>query len=417
MKQSNDLQYESQEVDLFPLKIWQSKLFDLYRQFPKNKWFVVKAKRQCGKSICLEGLLITASLENNNSFSLFVSPVIQQARKVFKDVVEAAQDLIKSANASVLEIEFINGSVIKFGSAQQADSLRGFTVRGGGLLMVDEAAYISDDVFYQILVPTTNVFHSDIFIVSTPKLKKGFFYDLFISNQSKVIAVDWNNYDTSEFLPPETLELYRQQMPRLAFKSEYLAEFIDAEGTVFSDFKNCVGNYTLQKIPTIIGIDWGSGQGKDYTVLTVGQVSNGKACIAYQKAFNDKNANETINYIIDEIDSLKSEGISDITVIVESNSIGQVFFDMLNDRIDESVGLFKFTTTNKSKDRIVKQLITCFEQRKIVIPNDQKLLNELSLYECKINSNGLSIYNAPEGEHDDRVLSLCFCVNELYREL
>lgn len=403
-------------MDLFPLKPWQSKLFDLYRQFPKNKWFVIKAKRQVGKSICLEGLLITASLERESSFSLFVSPVIQQARKVFKDVVEAAQELIKSANASVLEIEFVNGSVIKFGSAQQADSLRGFTVRGGGLLMVDEAAYISDDIFYQILVPTTNVFHSDIFIVSTPKLKKGFFYNLFVSTQSKVIAVDWNDYDTSEFLPTETLELYRKQMPRLAFKSEYLAEFIDAEGTVFTDFKGCIGNYTLQKLPTIIGIDWGSGQGKDYTVLTVGQL-NQKICISYQKAFNDKNANETIDYIIEEIKSLQRQGINDITVVVESNSIGTVFFDMLNNRIDTNVSLFKFTTTNKSKDRIIKQLITCFEQRKIIIPNDQKLLNELSLYECKISNNGLSIYNAPDGEHDDRVLSLCFCVNELYKEL
>mgnify|MGYP006398723259 FL=1 len=114
--------------------------------------------------------MVYVSLLQGGSFSLFVSPVILQARKVFQDTVKIASRLIKSANASVLEIEFINGSVIKFGSAQQADSLRGFTVKGSGLLVIDEALAISDDVFYQILVPTTNVFHSDIFIISTPKL-------------------------------------------------------------------------------------------------------------------------------------------------------------------------------------------------------------------------------------------------------
>lgn len=87
--------------------------------------------------------------------------------------------------------------------------------------MIDEAAFCQDDVFYQILVPTTNVFKSDIFIVSTPKFKQGFFYNLWMKGQdeenSKIICVDWNNYDTSKYLPPETLELYRQEMPKLAF--------------------------------------------------------------------------------------------------------------------------------------------------------------------------------------------------------
>lgn len=404
---------------MFPLEVWQKDLFTLYNQYPKDKWFIIKAMRQCGKSICLEGLLIYSAFKQSNSFSLFVSPVIQQARKVYQDVNRIASRLIKSANGSILEIEFINGSVVKFGSAQQADSLRGFTVKGSGLLMIDEAAFFSDDVFYQILVPTTNVFHSDIFIVSTPKFKRGFFYNLWLKGfeDGKVLSVDWKQYDTSKYLSTETLELYRQQMPKLAFQCEFLAEFIDGEGTVFSSFKECVDTYTSHKLPTIIGIDWSSGTSNDYTVLTIGQIYQGKACIAYQKAFNDKNANETIDYIIEEIKSLKSEGIADITLVVEGNSIGQVFFDMLNDRIDDDVSLFKFTTTNKSKDRIIKQLINCFEQKRIVIPNDIKLLNELSAYECKINSNGLAIYNAPEGMNDDRVLSLCFTVNELYKEL
>lgn len=404
---------------MFPLKQWQRDLFDLYNSNPRNKWFVIKAKRQVGKSICLEGLLIAASLKKQNSFSLFVSPTLAQARKVYQEVAKIAAELIKSANGSLLEITFINDSIIKFGSGQQADSLRGFTIKGSGLLMIDEAAYILDDVFYSILVPTTNVNKSDIFIVSTPKFKRGFFYNLWctgIGNDEKIISVDWNNYDTSEFLPPETLAIYREQMPRLAFQSEFLAEFIDGDGAVFSDFLKCVNANTIlyNNREVIIGVDWGTGTGNDYTVLTFGQLQNDKIVITQQKAFNDKNATETINYIIKEIEALKTQ---EIRLIVEKNSIGQVYLQLLNDRLPDYVTLEAFNTTNKSKDKIVKQLITTIEQNKIVLPNDSKLLSELAIYECKINSNGIATYNAPLNYHDDRIMSLCFLTNILYNEV
>lgn len=407
------------EVKMFPLELWQKDLFNLYHTYKKDKWYIIKAKRQCGKSIAMEGLLIAASLEQNNSFSLFVSPVIQQARKVYQEVSNIARELIKSANGSILEITFINGSIIKFGSAQQADSLRGFTVKNSGVLIIDEAAFCSDDVFYQILVPTTNVYHSDIFIVSTPKFKRGFFYELWLKGldetQQKIISVDWNKYDTSKYLSNETLQIYREQMPKLAFQCEFLAEFIDGEGTVFTDFKQCIQPQPfIDNQPTYIGVDWGTGTGSDNTVITIGQVIDGKPRITHLFAFNDKNASETIKYISDVIKSLKTK---DICLEVEKNSIGQIYLQLLYDAIPDYVSLGAFNTTNKSKDRIIKQLITCFERKIISIPNDQKLLNELSMYQCVINSNGLPVYNAPSGFNDDRVMSLCFCVDRMYPDI
>lgn len=411
----------STKIKMFPLEPWQKDLFDMYNRYPKNKWFVIKAKRQVGKSICLEGLLLAASLKQPGSFSLFVSPVMQQARKVFQDVYRIGYQIIKSANGSNLELTFINGSVVKFGSAQQADSLRGFTIKNSGLLVVDEAAFCADDVFYQILVPTTNVFKSDIFIVSTPKFKRGFFYNLWtkgLEEQGKIISVDWNSYDTSKFLPNETLEIYRQEMPRLAFQSEFLAEFIDGEGAVFTDFRGCEGEYTLRAATdTVIGIDWGTGTGSDYTVLTVGQLFNGKASISHQIAFNDKNTAQTISTIVNEVNRLRGLNINQIEVVVEKNSIGNVYGQLLNDALPDDVQLTYFNTTNRSKDRIIKQLITTFENKRIVIPADQKLDTELSMYSCVINSSGQAVYNAPAGQHDDRVLSLAFCLDRFYVDL
>lgn len=404
-------------VKMFDLEPWQRALFDMYAARPVDTWFVVKAKRQCGKSVAMEGLLIAASLRRSGSFSLFVSPVIQQARKVFQDVCRIARPLLSSANASLLELSFTNGSVVKFGSSQQADSLRGFTVRNSGVLVVDEAAFCSDDTFYQILVPTTNVFSSDIFIVSTPKFKRGFFYNLYLKGfeGGRVVSLDWNEYDTSKYLPNETLELYRQEMPRLAFQSEFMAEFIDGDGAVFTGFKECVEPYELHKdVTTVVGVDWGTGTGSDYTVLTIGQLYDGRVCVATQTAFNDKNATDTIKYISSRVEALKAQGMGDVEVVVERNSIGQVYLQLLNEALADDVRLCSFTTTNRSKDRIVKQLITLFERRLIALPNDVKLLNELTMYACEISSSGLPVYNAPSGYHDDRVMSLCFTVERLY---
>jgi len=64
-------------VELPTLKPWQKALFDLYEQYPKDKWLIIKSKRQVGKSILLEVMLIYTSLKQQGSFSLFVSPVIQ----------------------------------------------------------------------------------------------------------------------------------------------------------------------------------------------------------------------------------------------------------------------------------------------------------------------------------------------------
>lgn len=99
--------------------------------------------------------------------------------------------------------------------------------------------------------------------------------------EGKIIDIDWNYYDTSKYLPPETLEIYRQEMPRLSFQSEFLAEFIDSDGAVFSNFKDKMVGFDLKPgLETVIGIDWGTGSGSDYTVMTIGQLYNSKACIA-----------------------------------------------------------------------------------------------------------------------------------------
>lgn len=416
---------------------WQRDLLDAYLQYPKDKWFVIKSIRQIGKSTIAQLLLIYVSLSKNASISLCVSPVISQARKMFEDVSRMSNKIISKSNGSTLEISFVNGSKILFRSAEQKDSLRGYTIKGAGILVIDEAAYIQDDLFFRILVPTTNVNRSDIFIFSTPKFKAGFFYELYtkgmMSDDGRVKSFDWTTYDTSKYLTEEILELYRQQMPKSAFSSEYLGQFIDADGTVFADFRKCVQETSLDySYPIYMTIDWSTGQGGDSTAITIGQLIDNHININKCIAFNDKNVEQTTNYIVSLLRDFATNGCKEFYVMAEKNSIGNIWYQVLCDEINKfeedwnnnvssfdeiSISTSMFLTTNKSKERIVKQLITCFENNLISIPKDNKLILELNTFECKISSLGNPIYAASGNFHDDRVMSLCFMMDFLYKDV
>lgn len=414
------------------LNEWQQDLVDTYLQYPTGKWFLIKSPRQVGKSISLEYLLVYASLSEKNSVSIAVSPTIGQARKLYNDIVLFASKLIAKSNGSLLYIEFINGSQIHFKSAEQGDSVRGFTTKRKGILVVDEAAYINKDWFYSVVVPITNVYNSDIFLFSTPKYKQGLFYELYVADSEHIIVCDWTNYDLSKYLTPELLELYREQLPKAAFQSEYLAEFIDGDGAVFTDFKKCVGSVEFNRLlPLHISIDWGTGTGSDDTAITLGQYDGQKMLINKQLYFNDKKTNETTDYILDLIKMYVRKGFREINIVVEHNSIGQVYYDILHDKIDEfecnyndslddwrkeiEINLSQFTTTNKSKKKIIEKLTMLFENDNIVIPNDSKLLTQLSMFEATINNNGTVVYKGANNSHDDLVMSLCFLVDSLDR--
>lgn len=68
-----------------------------------------------------------------------------------------------------------------------------------------------------------------------------------------------------------------------------------------------------------------------------------------------------------------------------------------------------FTTTNASKAVIIDALNLAFEQSKIRILSDSMLLAELQAYEMTRLPGGMLRYSAPEGMHDDCVMSLAMC--------
>lgn len=385
-------------VKLPPLEEWQQPVFDDIKEGIKDQ-YVVKAKRQVGKSILAETILMYFAFKNADSIGVMIEPTLAQGRRVFKQILKAIpnKSLIKSANATLLEIEFSNGSSILFRAAEQKENLRGLTVKGS-ILIIDEAAFIQQDIF-EILYPLVDANHCPVLFISTPLFTSGEFYNKYIEGTKEnpiTKSYNWSEYDTSKYLSYEKLMYYRDRLSPLKYRSEYEGEFITEGSYVFGEINNAILPYS--KKPALYGgLDWGAGGGNDYTVL----ILLDEDCTV--TAIHSTN-NLTPTLQVEYFSNILINNPSLISLQVEMNSIGTVYKDMLQGRI--STFIQEFYTTNDTKRRIIEQLIAAFQRGEIHIPNDPELLNELSHYNIEKTKTGYT-YNG-DGAHDDYVLALAF---------
>ena len=381
---------------------WQKPIHKAIEIHPTASTFVILAPRQTGKTMLITNELLRASLNNKNAVSLCISITLDGSRKIYRDIVKAIEGtpaLVKK-NDSLLTIEFITGSIIYFRSGEQKDTLRGMTIKNGGLLVVDEAAFQSDDFFFSVLLPMTNVFRANILLTSTPRFKTGFFYTYWLKGKNGdpgVYSFDFTDYDLSKYLPADMLEQYKAVMPKNQFISEYLGRFLDGDSMLFQDYKDRIlppGTTTR----VYIGIDWASGTGQDRTAISVINQSGEQI---FTSSFNDKNTTQTVDYIEELVKRYKQYSP---VIWAEVNGLGKPYCDLLKDR---KIKVTEWTTSNQSKNELVAHLQVAFEQEKISILGDERQIDELGYYEAEYNPKTRVVtYNAPRGLNDDTVVAL-----------
>ena len=393
----------------FPrLEEWQQSVYDaMGDSYRSGNIYVVKSKRQVGKS-CLAALLLIEYALKRKCISVVVEPTQAQSRRLFKQISDmmVTTGLLKSANSQLLTMEFTNGSEILFKSAEQRDALRGFTV--SGLLVIDEAAYIPDSIF-EILYPTCDANNAPILVISTPLFCSGEFYELYtrgMEGNGRIKSFNWSEYDTSKYLSAEKLEYYRETISPLKFRSEYLGEFISEGSYIFGDLNPCVYSSKPDSSPVYAAVDWGAGNGNDYTVIVLIDAEGNVTGI---ESFNDLGPVEQVERISNIVNSRNLR-----CVCVEMNSIGTIYYDMLRKKVKTEIR--RFTTTNDSKRNIIEQLITAFQTRTIGIPYDEELLRELQHYSVEKTKTGLT-YNGADGVHDDYVMALALVYDTFKKKL
>ena len=375
----------------------QREILEQILQGPQ-KFCVVSVGRQAGKSLMAMNLVLYWAFNMRPSKILWVSPVYSQTAKVQKELIGAIgqSGLVDSCNYSDNYIRLKNGSEITFRSAERYDNIRGFTF---DYAVLDEAAFMKEEAWTEAIRPTLSVRGKKVLFISTPK-GKNWFYELHQLGQSEdhpnYISFRGSSYD-SPFMPREELEDARKTLPEAIFKQEYLAEFLDSGGEVFSDLEvNSFRHWPRPQGHIYCGIDLAKQE--DWTVATF--IDHGGQVVEIYRQ-RQRDWQTMINELLELIKKWQA------TVQIEVNSIGDVIFDQIRREWQDS---HPFVTSSKTKQEIIEGLILDFNNREVQIPHRDlfaPLWDELGYFTYDYNPKTRSIrYGHPNGLHDDTVISL-----------
>ena len=383
------------------------KLYDKQKQIADSiiqsdkMYHCICASRQCGKSVLALQLLLYFAINYKNWQCCYCTMTYSQSQKVFKTLLAGIRNfkIIKKTNRVENSIILKNGSEIYFKSYQRADTIRGYSFE---LVILDEAAFMDDQSYYEALRPTLVAAGKKCILCSSPR-GNNFFFDIYQAGLrgEPNYASYFLSYMDSPYINLHDVEDARQKLPEKIFRAEYLGEFIDGTMSVFENYRNCIG-ISAKDGKTFAAID--VGRQNDFTVLTV---MRGRKVI-YINRWN----NDTWTNIISEICKVLKQYVP-IQTWVEVNGVGDVFFEMLAKGLKTNnipTELKPWTTTNITKANIIEKLITDFATKQICIPNYGVLIDELGWYGAEYSKTSRCIvYNAQNGKHDDCVMSLAIC--------
>lgn len=351
--------------------------------------------------------------------------------EVWRDLLETLRPVITYKNATKHRLDLVGGGAVEiWNMAKPQNVARG---RKYKRIVVDEAAQIPylENAWQQAIRATLIDFEGDAFFLSTPR-GYNYFYRLYMNgiNADKLIAessllgedgmiIDPKNPDAKQWkawrfpsysnphLPPAELVKMKAELTPKNYSQEVEALFMGEGTSVFPNVEESAKGALRGRIPShqyTIGVDW--GRDNDYTVYTVVDIttrsvvwveSTGKIEFHHQRA--------------------RLQGLCDryhpAMILCEMNSIGVPNFEEL-----ERLGLpvSPFWATNATKVEAVDALVLALARRQIVlldkdqrvenIPVGQNGIDELHAYASIRLPSGQIRYAAPEGTHDDMVVSL-----------
>ena len=392
----------------FPkLTTYQQEAYDWLKDpYMQGKVLVIKSVRQSGKTFFIEVELTLMALKHPGSVSIIYEPTLALARNVYKSMSKTFEDnnLLKTANGQLLEIEFNNGSQILFKSTEQMS--RGLTV--SGLLVLDECAYLDNEQIFSIL-PLANAKNAPLIIASTPFTMDGYFFEMYMkgleNEQTLIKTFDWSKHpEIDRFLTPEKKELYKQTMSRQKYQTEILGEFLTNDGLLFQGMDKVIGEPDREATAINIGIDFATGTENDFTVLAA--INNYGQMVQINRT-NHLSPMEQVDWLIGLIADLK-ERYQIGTILCEFNSIGAVYIDAMKKKLPQGLQLTNWITSNKSKQDLVTTLQIAIENGRIRLLNEPNLLNELRHYQADINVKTKTVtYNGYKC-NDDMVMATMF---------
>lgn len=397
--------YPSNKVVGAKLISWQNDAVREFLKLKKDERLVIKKCRQVGCSFTFAQILFYVAINRPRSTSIYITTTNSAARKFFTDMADFCKNSsLVSLNYSVLEMSFWNGSIIYFKSSES--QLRGISCKKGGIMVVDECAFLKSDIWTSIL-PFTTVSKANTLIASTPWTKRGMYYTFYqraLSGDPGYHLIDTRDYDLSYFISEDQREEYRKILSPQAFRTEIDGEFMDSTSGVFGDYQSVYAE-PEDLDPVWCGIDFSVSVGGDDTVLTGFNKSKQQCLLYYDNSIADPvQRAEKLAEIINAHPTIKK-------VVCETNSMGSTFISILRRKLHRPNILEEFTTTNSTKKDIIENLVSLIGQKDITLLDDPKQDYEFAIFQLVELKNGNYSYAADtrvQNSRDDIVMATAF---------
>lgn len=350
------------------------------------------AGRRWGKTFAAGLYLLT--IAQHGGACAWIAPTYKNARPLWRFCEATVNPQAVKINKSEREIVFPGGGRIGVYSADNDVGVRG---EWFDLVVIDEAARVSETTYTDVVLPTIAQSDGRIVLISTPHGKNWFFKE-FLKAQEAGAA--WQRPTSENPLPAirRAAVLAKERVSARAYQQEWLAQFVD-DGSFFTNVVACATAEPQDKAQDghtySIGVDWARAAGGDYTVFTVLDATSKR--VAAQERYNGMDF-ATQRACLTEL--WRRFGCPEI--LAEYNSMGGPLVEQL--QLD-GLPVTGFTTTAATKHELMSALEMAFDRKEIGILNDTTLIGELQAYEKK-ERMGLPAYSAPEGMHDDTVISL-----------
>lgn len=400
---------------------YQRKMFE---NFNENRFSVVLACRQSGKSISSVGYILWYANFHSDKMIAILANKGATAREMLSRITLALENLpfflqpgCRALNKG--NIEFSNNSEI-IAAATSGNSIRGLTVN---LLFLDEFAFVEHATrFYTSTYPVITAGKtSKVIITSTANGIGNQFYNIWEgaiqgTNEFKPFRVDW--WDV-----PERDEKWKKQTiantSDTQFEQEFGNNFLGHSDTLLStdkllalksesplESKQGLSYYVkpMEGHKYLMMVDVAKGRGQDYSTFTVIDVT--ARPFEQVATFRDNMISPLLfPDIIVKVGKLYNEAL----LLIESNDVGQVVCNTVyyeheyeNMFVESALkkGGIGVTMTKKVKRVGCSNMKDLLEMNKLQI-RDRETIHELTTFIGKGSS-----YQAEDGNHDDLVMNL-----------
>ncbi len=254
----------------------------------KRFWVHISARRT-GKSSAAAVLALAKLLEPNQQV-LVVAPNFNLSSIIWDytaQLIESFGIETKKYNQKDHVVQLINDSTLRLLSAENRSSLVG---RAANLLIVDEAALISNDEYFtRDLRPALSTFpDSRALFISTPRGKENYLYDYYNRGQDNDYP-EWGSglfpWHSNPRLRKEDIDEAKRALPESIFRQEYYCEWASFEGQIYKiddekHFIDLTGEEATYKIEPgndrftfIAGLDMGFRDDTAFVVIATDDIN------------------------------------------------------------------------------------------------------------------------------------------------